>query len=304
MDKKSLYLFTALFTIFSIFALNSAQVIKSATTHLVISEVQIAGFNATDEFVEIYNPTSTEVDLAGWRLTRSTSTGTEANLVASMSGTIAAGKHLLVAHPDYLGGVTPDVLYSAASNNIASNGAVNLYSDGGVTLVDRLGFGTGVDFETQSVDNPTASGSAERNPKDEDTDNNFNDFDLRTVSDPQNSQSIVVTSTPSASPSASSSSEPSATATATATPTESALPSVEPSSTPTTVPTATATSTPVVTSTPTSTATATPSSTPSGRVIALFFGTNGRTRECRIEYKTKNFGFFILQIPKIKCEWI
>ncbi|MFH1048473.1 MAG: lamin tail domain-containing protein, partial [Patescibacteria group bacterium] len=36
--------------------------------HLVISEIQIAGVTADDEFIELYNPTDMAVDLLGWSI--------------------------------------------------------------------------------------------------------------------------------------------------------------------------------------------------------------------------------------------
>ena len=234
MERKSLVLTFILLSIFASISLKSASSIFSASGHLLISEVQISGSSSTDEFVEIYNPTGISVDMTGWRLTKSSSTGTEANLVASLSGTLVSGQHLLIAHPDYDGAVSPDILYSAASNSIPSNGAVSLYSDAGTTLVDQVGFGSGVIFETQSVDNPQPDGSAQRTPQDSDTDNNFTDFTLALLSDPQNSASQSATPTEESSP------------TPTETPTESptSTPIEVPTETPTQIPTQTPTQTP------------------------------------------------------------
>src|SRR3989344_462059 len=103
--------------------------------HVVISEVQIAGANGTDdEFVELYNPTDSSVDLSGWRLTRKTSGGTQNTLVNSVTGTIPAHGYFLIAHSaSYSASVSPDTMYSAPSQNIASNNSVVLYSDAGLT---------------------------------------------------------------------------------------------------------------------------------------------------------------------------
>jgi len=241
----------------------------------VISEVQISGNSASDEFVEIYNPTSTDVSIDGWRLRRSASSGTEANLVSSLSGVINANGWVLIAHPNYDGSVVPDVEYSAASNNISSNGAVTLYSDAGVTIVDRVGFGTGAHFEASAAASPTDNQSALRSPIDDDTDNNFNDFVINENPDPQNSASLSATPTPSPEP------------TATASPTP----------TPTPTPTATASSTPTPTVAPTPTPTLTPTPTPRpGRFLARF-----GTRECRLVRKRVGFGRFRVYFFRIRC---
>lgn len=56
--------------------------------HVVISEVQVGGSTANDEFVELYNPTSSPITMSGWRLTKKASTGTKYNLVSSLNGTM------------------------------------------------------------------------------------------------------------------------------------------------------------------------------------------------------------------------
>jgi outer membrane biosynthesis protein TonB len=112
---------------------------------------------------------------------------------------------------------------------------------------------------------PGASGSVERKPgandpgggNGTDTDNNASDFDLRAVSEPQNSASLIepalATQTPTESPTASPTESP--------TPTVTPIPTETPTATPTELPTATPTETP--TATPTETPTPTPTETPS-----------------------------------------
>lgn len=68
----------------------------SAFDNVVINEVQIAGVTSDDEFVELFNPTNSAIDLTDWRLTRATAAGNESNLVSSLSGTIPAGGYYLI----------------------------------------------------------------------------------------------------------------------------------------------------------------------------------------------------------------
>jgi hypothetical protein len=266
------FLFFASLVLFISLGKNHLQA-NAATAHVVISEVQVSGDGATpanDEFVELYNPTSSTVSLANWKLTKKTPGGTESNLISTMSGNISSHGYFLIARSEYNGSVTPDATYSSAL--IASDNTVLLY-DNTATIVDKVGFGTATDKEITTVANPAANHSVERKANStstlasmttgadqfagngEDTDNNATDFIIRTVSDPQNSQSAIepVAVTPTDTPS----------------PTQSPTPTVTPTSTPSLTPTPTDTPTPNPTATPipTDTPTPTPTATPTPTII-------------------------------------
>ncbi|HSW88063.1 MAG TPA: lamin tail domain-containing protein [Candidatus Saccharimonadales bacterium] len=269
-----------LFVSFGVFILLfSTHIAQAAAAQIVISEIQLAGGTTNDEFIELYNPTGNAVSLANWHLKKKTSSGTETDLIATMSGTIAPHGYFLIARPEYDGTVTPDLTYSG--NVIANDNTILLYTNLSV-IVDKVGFGSAIDKETTTITNPTASHSAERKANStstilsmttgadvlagngEDTDNNSTDFIIRVVSDPQNSNSAVepVLLTPTSSTS-SGPTAPSPTVTPTDTP--SATPTTTP--TPTVTPTVTFTVTPTVTVAPTvtlsPTSTETPTVTPS-----------------------------------------
>ncbi len=290
--------FILLLSAFIVYSQSPSKVL-SATNHVVISEVQIAGDGATpsdDEFVELYNPTESSVVMSGWRLTRRNSAGTEENLVTTLDGTIPAhGYFLIVDAIGYNGSPTSDAVYSAPSNEMTNNYTVLLYSDAGITLVDRVGFGTAVDFEsTVFGTNPSDNGSLERKANSssttdsmgtggsdesagngEDTDNNSVDFVTRTTSDPQNSTSQIEpvfasptpspTESPTPTPDASPSPTPSPTAEPTPSPTPEATPSptLEPTPSPTPEPTPSPTPEPSPSPTPEVTPSPTPEVTPS-----------------------------------------
>lgn len=233
--------------------------IKSVSPNVVISEIQITGTSADDEFVELYNPTGSTVDLTAWRLSRKTvSGGSGGNLVASMSGTIQAHGYFLVTSPESLSSPSADILYNTGSR-LATNNSVILYSDAGSTIVDMVGMGSAAASESATTSNPPDGGSVERKPGENDplagngidSDNNANDFIVRTDSDPQTSTSAI---------------EPSILPTPTITPTEE--PTQTPTSTPT--PTNTPTQTPTMTQTPTSSPTATPTPTKSPFALRAF----------------------------------
>lgn len=264
------------------------KIVLSAATHVVISEIQVSGDGGdpgNDEFVELYNPTGVDVVMSGWKLTRKNSSGTEANLILSLNGTVPSHGYFLVGHgTGYNGSVSLDASYSAPSNALTNNYTVLLYSDNQVTLVDKVGFGSAQDSETSPFsENPVgggsierkassssssvtmgSSGSEEKSGNGEDSENNSNDFVTRAISDPQNSSSLVEPeeATPTGTPTETPTASPSPTSSPTEEPTSTPTPSVIPTATPTIEPTGTPTEEPTPSSTPTEEPVSTPTSTP------------------------------------------
>jgi hypothetical protein len=79
--------------------------------HLVISEVRTRGdAGATDDFVEVFNPTSATVELAGWKLLSRAPTvsDTERQKWLGVGEMLPPGGHLLVAGMGFDDGATPD----------------------------------------------------------------------------------------------------------------------------------------------------------------------------------------------------
>lgn len=277
-----------------VFLNRSKNASAAPANHIVISEIQVAGVTADDEFVELYNPTNQSVDLSGWRLKReSSSASSSSNLVSSMSGTIPSHGYFLIAFPvSYTGSVTPDLTYSATSSAIAPNNTVLLYSNAGTSLVDKVGMGTASDKETADAVEPPTSGSIQRKIDDTgghglDTDNNSLDFEVIEVSTPRNS-SVIITPTPTLSPAPSE--EPTPTPSASPSPTETPTPS------PTLEPTTTPTQTPTIEPTATPTLTPSPTPTPVGQIIV-----NTPHLVCTLNYKTISFFNFHISIPVVKC---
>jgi len=164
-----------------------------ALKNILISEIQVAGATAKDEFVELYNPNNVDVNLSGFSLKKKTSGGTESNLVssASFSGTITALGYFLITPQinddgtkNYIGTATPDLYYSGKTYSIAPDNTVLLYNnDATPFLIDKVGFGSAQDFESQSVADPGANQSIGRkviSGIEQDTDDNSADFELQT----------------------------------------------------------------------------------------------------------------------------
>ncbi len=268
-----LFIYIAAFVFGGAYAFQTIPAAAAQAAHVVISEIQISGVTPTDEFIELYNPTLSDVNLTNWKLTKKTSGGGESDLVSSLSGTIKShGFFLIAPTPDYTGVTVPDITYATSSASIAANNTVILYGGDGVTVVDMVGLGSATASETATTTNPADGKSRERKAvsasttatmlaedamlgNGEDTDNNSLDFVLRNSPQPQNSNSAIEpeeTATPTATLTPTMTEAP----TSTPTPTEAMTP------TPTLEITPTATVTPTMTSSPTPTATATPTMTP------------------------------------------
>ena len=276
---------TATFLLFLTLLFIIGTPISQAATasHVVISEISLSGFTTSDEFVELYNPTDQDINLQNWRLRKKTDSGAESNLVASLSGVIKShGYFLIVPQTGYMGLVPGDRTFSVAGAQLAQDNTVLLYSDAGITLVDKVGFGAVVDREGTAAANPIVGEGLERKANSnstvesmvegvdkflgngEDTDNNSSDFIKRVVSNPQNANSALE---PVATPTPTTTSTP--TVTVTPTPTETITPTPTETTTPTPTPTLTETQTPTITETPTPSpmVTPTPTATPSPTVL-------------------------------------
>ncbi len=196
-----------------IVSLNGSLLAQPAN-HLVISEVLVHGFNETvptsdNEFVEIYNPTDSAVDVSTWTVDYRSATGTTFNNKYTFSSgtSIPAHRYFLVGS----GGVS-NRDNSSASVELGlgnSGGAVFLRNQNGTT-VDLLGWGVassgnyegsapavpaqGVSLERKANSSSTSEtmavgGSDELAGNGYDSDNNSNDFVQRTTPQPQNSTS-------------------------------------------------------------------------------------------------------------------
>jgi len=188
-----------------------AQAIQAATTdHVVISEVQTDGFvgngGSADDFVELYNPTDTPVDLSTWSVQKTTGTGTSPAKV-NLTGTIPAHGFYLVTRSDAsqaLLDLADDI--GSSSFSVSNNNVVFLVSNqetisgaDDIDIVDLVGLGSAQIFEgAGATANPPEEGSVERKSGEinnatagngYDTDDNLADFMSNDISDPQNSSS-------------------------------------------------------------------------------------------------------------------
>lgn len=325
------------------------SVVYSAASHVVISEIQLSGGTglSTSEFVELYNPTGSPVDLTNWKVSKKNAANTvEDFLVSNLGGTIPAHGYFLIGSDTYQSSATvsADATYATDSATLTDDNTIVIYDNSDV-IVDKVGLGSATDFEVDAEPNPAAGSSRERKAiststsadmavggtdellgNGEDTDNNDNDFNLRTIPQPQNTQSdlepVEATATPSATPtdsatptatpeetqSPSPTASPTATATPTVTPTpsptpeETQTPSPTPSATPTVTPTATPEETESPSPTPVETETPEPSETPEPTEEPEPTEKPDYHRyTCEVRYVNLSFGRFSLRMPMLWC---
>ncbi len=234
------------------------------SAHLVISELLTGAASASDEFIEIFNPTTAPLPLEGLEVVYVTASGATVTRKAGWAtgaGSIAPGAHLLLANDAGVYAAVADVTYTGGL--AATGGSVALRIQGAAIAIDALGWGSATSWlEPPTAAAPAAGSSLERLPGGaagsfQDTGSNLVDFVASPAPDPQNTASPpIVAASPSPSPIGTASATPAPTATASGTPapTATASTSISPSATasvtPTVAPTPTLPPTPIPTSSP------------------------------------------------------
>ncbi|MDX9771666.1 MAG: lamin tail domain-containing protein, partial [Tenuifilaceae bacterium] len=202
--------------------------------HVVISEVYGGGGNSgaqyKNDFIELYNPTSTPVNLDGWSVQYTSATGASWTNITPLTGTIPAYGFFLIQQAAGSGGTldlpTPDVIGSIAMSGTAGKVALvntttaltgaNPSAD--PSVVDFVGFGAIANGYEGSGSSPAPSNttSIERKAKststavslatggdDEflgngwDSNDNSADFVQQSSLSPQNSSSPIENHSPS-----------------------------------------------------------------------------------------------------------
>jgi hypothetical protein len=183
-----------------------AGTLTTPATHLVISQIQTNGDGATpatDEFVEIYNPTNAAISLTNYRLHLVINTFPSISTFAQNLGvgTVPAHGWLLVARSGYNGPVAADIIASASftlssttDSLMLVNSMLSVTSCNPGGLVDKVAYGGGTCVEGTSATAPAANNSILRKPggtcgNGTDAGNNVNDFVSQAPATPRNSAS-------------------------------------------------------------------------------------------------------------------
>jgi DNA/RNA endonuclease G (NUC1)/fibronectin type 3 domain-containing protein len=159
--------------------------------HLVISQLYGGGGNTgatyQNDFVEIYNPTSSPVSTTGWSIQYGAATGTTWQ-VQPLGGIIGPGEYYLVqlGSGGAIGSVNPQpnifgsINLSATAGKVAlSNAGAPLGSCSDVSIVDLVGFGGTANCHEGSAAAPAPSNTTSdfrKNGGATDSDQNGNDF--------------------------------------------------------------------------------------------------------------------------------
>ncbi|MCG7254812.1 ExeM/NucH family extracellular endonuclease, partial [Corynebacterium hadale] len=159
-------------------------------SNVVINEVYGGGGNSgaplSNDFVELYNPTDKDIDLAGWTLAQQSAKGNTGN-TTSLQGTIPAGGYFLVKGS--AGNDTSNPLENAdleSNFNFGGKSASAVLTDASGNQVDLVGWGGAKNFEGKAAEGTSNSTSIQRNEAGVDTDDNAADFAAATPS-PQGS---------------------------------------------------------------------------------------------------------------------
>jgi predicted extracellular nuclease len=110
-------------TLFILSLFSAPGLVRSAVNHIVISEIQISGDGgANDEFIELYNPTNSAIDISGWSIQRETITGSFSKKNFVTPANIPAYGYYLIANTAFNDAtLTPDLSHS--SFTLSSTGA-------------------------------------------------------------------------------------------------------------------------------------------------------------------------------------
>ncbi len=160
---------------------STPPVVGSSTDRVVISEVQVGGVDAGDEFIELYNSGDHDVNLSGWSLqylsgsAEAVSSSTTSKETFGVEDSIKSKEFFLIARgkndggdDGYVGTTTPDYFYRSFSLSGGSNGGVVLLvsttadvsslNDG--SIESSLFYGNGsifADFHPAAVPEPSGS---------------------------------------------------------------------------------------------------------------------------------------------------
>ena len=126
----------------------------TSTGHLMISAIQIAGASSTNDFVELFNPTSNIIHLGGWKLRKKASTGSDQSLREFPDGS-AIAPHESFVWANSAGGFSESIQADASSTaTLAVANSIAIMNTSG-TILDAVAWGKGVNQYVEGDAYPT-----------------------------------------------------------------------------------------------------------------------------------------------------
>jgi len=170
------------------------------STDIVISQFRTNGSGGpTDEFVELFNPTGSNITISGWNIRYSASNVTPITrcTIPSVPSTVvlSPGQHYLIASDGFDDGYVVDLACDLA---MADDGGIALtLGETDNIVVDAVGMSTGTAFKEGTILSPLNNGddSYMRRPYNNwhgcyDNGDNFGDFVVSSPARPQNMSSL------------------------------------------------------------------------------------------------------------------
>lgn len=165
--------------------------------NFVVSQFQVGGATATDEFIEIHNTSSSAADLNGYRVVYRSAAGTNdvAMVEWATSTIVPSGGFYLIATSTYTGATASNIIYNTATVSMSATGGGIAIRNGALNtgvIVDSVGYGTSTNafIEGTATTAPALNaGQARTQNGCQDTDNNSADFSTVTPSTPKNAAS-------------------------------------------------------------------------------------------------------------------
>jgi uncharacterized protein (TIGR03437 family) len=173
--------------------------VEPGAGQLLLSEFRTRGpSGAADEFVEIYNPTTSTLTIGGLRIRASNGSGTISDRLTITAGkTLGPGCHYLLANSSSGGFSSSVPANQTYRTGITDNGGIAITGSNGTRIIDAVGMSGASVYKEGETLAPIAGNldqSYERRPggafgNGVDTNNNAVDFALTAPTDPENSSS-------------------------------------------------------------------------------------------------------------------